>query len=333
LQARRSHERRIAARVRHVSAKPRDFHSHGLRVPPVAVATAERSGSCMHSLWMIGASLAFAGMGVCIKLGADRGIPLGHIIFYRCLISLIVLFVYLRWRGWQIATPNWKAHLSRSASGLAATISLFGAISLLPLATAITLQYTSPLFVTLALILVHRERPRAVNVLALASGFFGVALLLRPTIDASQWLGAALALASAVAMAVSVLNMRILGGLREPSWRTVFYFSLFATLAVTPWYLATDPFATIDAFGISLLLGVGVLGTAGQLMVTLAFQRGQTLVSANLGYTQVVFASLLGILIWNEVLSLTSWVAILVIIASGAVATTLMRANSARPPT
>lgn len=281
---------------------------------------------------MIGASLAFAGMGVCIKLAADRELPLGQIIFYRCLISLIVVFLYLRWRGWPIKTPNWRVHLSRSTSGLVAMVTLFGAISLLPLATAITLQYTSPLFVTLALILIHRERPGALNIAALAVGFFGVALLLRPTIHTSQWLGATLALGSAVATAVSVLNMRILGGLHEPSWRTVFYFSLFATVALLPWYFATNPFAMIDAAGVALLLGVGVLGTAGQLMVTLAYQQGQTLVSANLGYTQVVFASLLGILIWQDVLSPASWVAIAVIVASGTVATTVMRSADARPP-
>lgn len=279
----------------------------------------------MHSLWMIGASLAFAAMGVCIKLAADHDAPLGQIVFYRCFVSLVLIYTFLRVRGLPIRTRNWKAHLSRSASGAVAMVTFFGAISLLPLATAITLQYTSPLFVAAALLITGRERPQPANVVTLLAGFAGVALLLRPIITTSLWVGATLGVISAVATAVSVLNMRILGELREPSWRTVFYFSLFATVGLMPWFVATNPFAVATSRDLLLLVGVGTLATVGQLMITFAYQRGQTLVSANLGYTQVVFASLLGILIWHDVLSPLSWVAIAVIVTSGIVATAMMR--------
>ena len=92
-----------------------------------------------------------------------------------------------------------------------------------------------------------------------------------------------------------------------------------------PWFVATNPFAVATSRDLLLLVGVGTLATVGQLMITFAYQRGQTLVSANLGYTQVVFASLLGILIWHDVLSPLSWVAIAVIVTSGIVATAMMR--------
>lgn len=278
----------------------------------------------MYSLWMIGAGLAFAAMGVCIKLSADHQIPLGHIVFYRCLISLALIYVYLRWRGLRLKTPHWKAHLSRSASGLASMITYFGAISLLPLAAAVTLHYTTPLFLGLVLILAGREPPRATIMVALVAGFLGVALLLRPSFTGEQWLGGFLAVASAAFAATSALNMRLLGQLKEPFWRTVFYFTLFSALASSPWFLATHPGAT-DAKGIWLLLGVGLFATAGQLMITSAYQRGQTLVSASLGYTQVVFASLLGLWIWGDVLSPLSWSAIAIIIVSGILATSVTR--------
>lgn len=281
----------------------------------------------MYSLWMIGASLAFAAMGVCVKLAAERHIPLGQIVFYRCFISLVLIYAYLRFRGLSLTTPNWKAHVFRSASGVVAMATLFAAISLLPLATAITLQYTYPLLVAAALIATRREQPRLSGILTLVAGFSGVALLLRPILTVSLWLGATLALVSSLATAVSILNMRRLGELREPSWRTVFYFSMFATVGVLPWFAASDPFAHADARGVLLLAGVGTLATVGQLMITFAYQRGRTLVSANLGYTQVVFASLLGILIWNDVLSPLSWLAIAVIVASGIGATALVRGS------
>ncbi|OGI66033.1 MAG: hypothetical protein A2W18_10490 [Candidatus Muproteobacteria bacterium RBG_16_60_9] len=281
----------------------------------------------MHSLWIIGAGLAFAAMGVCIKLAAEQEIPLGQVVFYRCFVSLVLIYVYLRVRGVALRTSNWKAHVSRSSSGVISMVTLFAAIGLLPLATAITLQYTSPLFIALVLILTRREQPRAANIVTLIVGFAGVALLLRPNITGSLWFGAALALVSAMSAAVSVLNMRILGELREPSGRTVFYFSLFSTVVLAPWFFATDPFSTSAVADLSLLIGVGTFATAGQLMITLAYQRGQTLLSANLGYTQVVFASVFGIFIWHDVLSLTSWLAIAIIVASGIGATLSMRAR------
>lgn len=279
----------------------------------------------MPSFWMIGAGLAFATMGACIKLAAEHHAALGQIVFYRCFVSLVLIYAYLRIRGMSLRTRNWKAHLSRAASGVVAMVTMFAAITLLPLATAITLQYTSPLFVALALLLTGRERPQLMNVVTLAVGFAGVALLLRPIITVSLFSGAALAIASAVATAVSVLNMRLLGELREPSGRTVFYFSLFATVALLPWFVATNPFTHTGVEDELLLLGVGAFATAGQLMITFSYQRGKTLLSANLGYAQVVFASALGIVIWHDVLSPASWIAIAIIIASGIGATALLR--------
>ena len=276
---------------------------------------------------MIGAGLAFAAMGVCIKLAAERHVPLGQIVFYRCFVSLVLIFLYLRVRGLPIRTKNWKAHLSRGTSGVIAMVTMFAAITLLPLATAITLQYASPLFVALALLLTGRERPHWTNTVTLILGFAGVALLLRPIITTSLIWGATLALTSAVATAVSVMNMRILGELREPSGRTVFYFSLFATVALLPWFIATNPFTNTDLVDVLQLLGVGTFATIGQLMITFSYQRGKTLLSANLGYAQVVFASLFGIFIWHDVLSPTSWIAIAIIVASGIGATALFRAR------
>jgi drug/metabolite transporter (DMT)-like permease len=276
---------------------------------------------------MIGAGLAFAAMGVCIKLAAERHVPLGQIVFYRCFVSLVLIFLYLRVRGLPIRTKNWKAHLSRSTSGAIAMVTMFAAITLLPLATAITLQYTSPLFVALALLLSGRERPQWSSAATLIFGFAGVALLLRPVITVSLFWGAALAVASALATAVSVMNMRILGELREPSGRTVFYFSLFATVALLPWFIATNPFSNTDVVDVLQLLGVGTFATVGQLMITFSYQRGKTLLSANLGYAQVVFASIFGIFIWHDMLSLASWIAIAIIVASGVGATALVRAR------
>ena len=88
-------------------------------------------------------------------------------------------------------------------------------------------------------------------------------------------------------------------------------------------------FHPIDLRGGLLLLGVGISATVAQLAMTRAYQRGKTLVSASLAYTTVIFASLFGMLLWNESLSLSAWLAIALIVASGLIATRFSRANPA----
>ena len=78
-----------------------------------------------------------------------------------------------------------------------------------------------------------------------------------------------------------------------------------------------------------LMLGVGGFATAAQLAMTRAYTRGNTLVSASLAYSTVIFASLFGMLFWQETLSPGAWVAVALIIASGLVSTWFSRANPA----
>jgi S-adenosylmethionine uptake transporter len=78
-----------------------------------------------------------------------------------------------------------------------------------------------------------------------------------------------------------------------------------------------------------LLLGMGSLATLAQLAMTRAYKRGKTFLSASLAYTTVVFASLFGMLIWQETLSVDAWLAIALIVASGIVSAHYSRANPA----
>ena len=88
-------------------------------------------------------------------------------------------------------------------------------------------------------------------------------------------------------------------------------------------------FHRVDLEGGLLLLGVGGFGTIAQLAMTRAYKRGKTLMSASLAYSTVIFASLFGMLIWHETLSVGAWSAIALIVASGIVATWFSRANPA----
>ena len=279
----------------------------------------------MSSLWMIAASLLFACMGVCVKLGAAK-FSAAELVFYRGFVACLLLFAYVRMVGLPLGTPHWRTHLTRGAAGFISLVSYFYAISLIPLATAVTLNYTSPLFMALLLAFWLREPVRPMMFLTIATGLAGVALLLQPSLNSEQLLGGLLGLGSGIIASVAYLNVRRLGELGEPEWRTVFYFSLMATLGGLPWALANATFHHIDAEGAGLLLGVGSFGAAAQLCMTRAYKQGRTVVTATLAYSTVIFSSVFGIWIWGEQLPLISWLGIGVIIASGALTSALARA-------
>lgn len=273
---------------------------------------------------MLVASLLFASMGVCVKLAAGMFSP-AELVFYRGFVALLLMGGYVYGRKLRLGTPHWRAHLQRGLAGFISLVLYFYAISVLPLATAVTLNYTSPLFLAVILVMWAGERVRWSLFVALALGLAGVVLLLRPSFVAAQWLGGSVGLASGVAASLAYYNVRQLGRLGEPEWRTVFYFSLICAVGGLPWAMAT-PSHAIDGYGGLLLLGVGVFGALAQLAMTRAYNRGKTLVSATLAYSTPIFASFFGALIWNEIPLWTSGLAILLIIASGVLASRQSRA-------
>jgi len=281
---------------------------------------------------MLGASVAFTGMVASIKLASGHGVPLAHIIFYRGVFSVLVMSAYLKYRNLPLGTPHWRMHLRRGAAGYGGLVSYVAAVSLLPVATAVSLNYTSPLILATMLAFVHRERPAGAQVIALLGGLCGVILLLRPTFDESQWFAGLVALCSAVLAAWTALNIRALGRLKEYPVRTVLYFSLFITVATLPWFLASSPGA-MTLPGSMAVLAAAVFAAVGQIMLTLAYQRGHTLLVSLLGYSQVVFTSILGIVIWNDRLTAMSWMGMALVIASGGIATMFIRPADPSPST
>jgi len=281
----------------------------------------------MQSSWMLVASFCFACMGVCVKLAAES-FSAAELVFYRSAISLVLMVGLLRLRGIRFATPHWRFQLLRAGSGFLSLLLYFYAIAMLPLATAVTLSYTSPLFLAIYLAWFGKLRLRGAMLGALALGFVGVALLLRPTLHADQLLGGLIGLGSGIVAGLAYYNVRELGALGETEERTVFYFSLLSTVASALW-MALFEFHPVDLRSALLLLGIGSFATLAQLAMTRAYKRGKTFVSASLAYSTVVFASLFGMILWRETLSAGAWLAIALIVASGIFAARFSRANPA----
>ncbi|HEY9103377.1 DMT family transporter [Chitinimonas sp.] len=269
--------------------------------------------------WMVVASILFACMGVFVKLGAHY-FSTAELVFYRCLVGFLVVGAVVLLRGGSLRTPVLGKQITRAVAGTASLMMYFYGIAHLPLATAVTLNYTSPLFLALFTTLWLHERPSRRLLGGVLLGFVGVVLLLQPTLDRDQWLAGVVGLASGFGAGIAYLNVRMLGEAGEPDWRTVFYFSLFATLASACW-MAFDRFNPVTLENVWIIVGMGGCATAAQLAMTRAYRTGRTLVVASLAYTTVLCSSVFGMLLWGDVPPAGAWLAMILIVLSGVIST------------
>lgn len=134
----------------------------------------------MGSLWMLVAGFLFACMGVFVKLGTA---DFSHfeLVFYRSFIGLLLVYAISVQQNISLKTRHWRPHLWRGLSGTLALMLFFYCISVLPLATAVTLNYTAPLFLSLLTMLVFKDKFNLPVTASIGLGFCGVVLLLHPT--------------------------------------------------------------------------------------------------------------------------------------------------------
>jgi S-adenosylmethionine uptake transporter len=272
----------------------------------------------MGSAWMGVAAILFALMGVFVKRGAQDFSPL-ELVFWRTLLGVVLLGVPARVHGQRFATIHLRRHMMRGLVGYSALLLSFYVVAHLPLGTAVTLNYTSPMFLALLSVLWLKERFSTRMACGLALGFVGVLLLQRPTIAGDAWLYGLVGLVSGAMSGLAYLHVRELGQLGEPEWRVVFYFALVSTLigAVLVTFSGWHP---LTWGNVGPLLGLGLTATFGQLAMTRAYKVGRKLLAASLSYLTVVFSTLLGAVIWGDKLPFDSYAAMLVIVISGILA-------------
>jgi S-adenosylmethionine uptake transporter len=284
----------------------------------------------MSAPWlMVGATLLFATMGVCVKL-ASASYPAGEIAFYRGLVGMAIASGWVGLRGGTLRTALPAMHFWRSAVGVSSLILWFHAFAGLPLATAMTLNYMSSVWMALFMIggavLLGSARVDGRLVAAVLVGFAGVALVLRPTIgDEQLWYGLA-GLVSGMLAALAYLQVTALSRAGEPEARIVFYFSV-GTVAVGAATMAWSGASAHTASGLALLLAIGVLATAAQMLMTRAYAIGRTLSNASLQYLGIIFATGYGVLLFGDALTWSALAGMLLIVIAG-LGATLLRARS-----
>lgn len=275
------------------------------------------------ALYVLGAAAIFAVMGALVKAVGGE-LPNVVVVFFRNFLALVLLVPYLM-RGRGVAalrTDHFARHLVRGLAGLGAIYLFFYTLGRLPLAEAVVLYYTAPLFIPIvAHVWIGEPVPSAVR-WAVGVGFAGVVLILRPGAGLLQPVSLA-GLGGGVMMAVAMVSIRRMAD-TEPPGRIVFYFSFLATVfSALPlvWNWQTP---SPRAWG--LLWAIALTAVFGQILLT----RGYSLAPAGrvgpFSYANVVFSALLGWLFWSEGFDTWSGFGALLVCGAG------MMAAAARRP-
>ena len=287
------------------------FHYHRRRVtrsPDDDLPRAART--------MLGASLLFAAMGLTVKIASGE-LPNTAVVFFRNAFGLLALLPWLRGLGVRgLGTRRPGQHLLRGLAGLGSMYCFFFAIARLPLAEAVLLNYTLPLYMPL-IERVWLQEPMPARVWPpLLIGFLGIALVLRPGVGVFRPAALA-ALASALLASLAQVGVRRLTA-TEPVERIVFYFAALST-AISAVPVAAD-WHTPSASLWPVLIAMGVVATTGQLLLTRAYSQAPASRVGPFIYSSVVFAGALDWAFRGVVPDAMSWAGALLVMAAGILA-------------
>ena len=258
----------------------------------------------MQAVWMITASFVFASMGVCVKF-ASAHFNSAELVFYRGLVGVVVMAIYAHACGTSLRTPVLAMHAWRSAIGVMSLSAWFYSIAHLPLATAMTLNYMSSIWIAVFLVggsmmtagavkwagrsagptqasqspLAGNELPALASVgvtsqgplvLAILASFAGVVMLLRPAMDQNQTFAGLIGLMSGIGAAFAYMQVMAISRLGEPETRTVFYFAVGTAIAGGLGMIVTGV-STWNWMHALWLPPLGILASLGQLCLTKAY--------------------------------------------------------------
>ena len=267
--------------------------------------------------WALLAALCFAVMGIVIK-DAHRlfAFSASEMVFWRTFFAVLVLGAAALVQRKRFASPYWRRHLGRSVAGTVSLLLYFQAMTLLPLATAVTLGNTASIFLALLSFLILRERVAPLTWFALFLGLGGVAILLQPAFASGQAAGMMCALGSASLAGLAYLQVREMTKLGEPPWRIVFYFALLC-MATSGAISVMQGWQWPALRSLPWLLGIGATALVAQVALTRAYALGPKFAVSAMSYVSVAFSFLLAWQLLGETLRWYEVLGMVVIVAAG----------------
>ena len=258
----------------------------------------------------------FALMNVAIKLGERAGASLGELLFFRqfgavLLVGAIVAFG----PGFgSLRTQRPGAHVLRTAIGLGAMGLTFTTLMTLPLAEATTIGFSMPIFATILGALVLGEATGWRRWAAVVAGFIGVVIVVQPGSGHFPLWGALTGMGAALLTASVSILLRTIGR-TEPMLTIVFWFSCLSLLPLGIVYAFAAQ--AHPAWVWALLMAVGLLGGAGQLAMTTSLKLGAVSLVVPMDYTALIWATLLGWLVFDRLPTPMTWIGAPIIVVSG----------------
>jgi drug/metabolite transporter (DMT)-like permease len=276
---------------------------------------------------MTGATLGFSIMAGLIRFASHELDP-PQIVFFRNLFALAFMVPWLMQAGFGgLRTERLGLHLGRAALGLGAMSCWFAAVALLPLAQAVALNFTVPLFGTILAVLILGEVVRLRRWSATLIGFLGVLVIVRPGFE-SVSPATALPILAAMFMASAAICVKSLSRTENPS-AMVFYMNLFLTpMSLLPalWVWRWPGWETLLA-----LIAIGLLAAGAHQLMTRAFAKADASAVMPLQYLRLPFTALIGFVVFSEVPDVWTFIGA-AIIAASAIYIAQREARAARAP-
>ena len=288
-----------------------------------------------QSLWSLAASALFSLMAAFVKLCAGH-FGTFELVFYRSLFGVLSIGFFVFSHHYTLRTQYFWGHVKRSGLGTLSILVWFFTLGLMPLSTNVTLTYTTPLFMAANFILLALLRHRAIPwtlCLAIVGGFAGVVITLQPSFASDALMPSLLCLSIGFIDLVIYWQIKELGDLKEPSWRIVFYFTLFGTVTGLGGTFLTGGLHSISWESGAYLLGIAVTATLAQLCTTRAYASGNMLLSSCLGFSAIPFSALFSWLFFGDDITWVMTLGMALIIAAGCVATVNVKRQETRQTT
>jgi drug/metabolite transporter (DMT)-like permease len=250
------------------------------------------------------AIMLFVGMSAIIKATAEE-VPPGQAVFFRSFFAIPVILIWLVQRGQLsigLKAKNPMGHVWRGLFGTMAMGLTFAGLGLLPLPEVTAIGFATPIFTVLLAAVMLGERIRLFRISAVGLGLAGVIIILWPRFGGAQMdnaatFGAMLILGATMLRALVQVHLRQLVQ-NEHTAAIVFYFSVTASCLA----LLTAPFGWVVPTGstIALLVTAGLIGGVAQILVTSAYRFGSVSMLAPYDYTSMLFAIVLGYVLFDE---------------------------------
>ncbi|WP_429621425.1 DMT family transporter [Stenotrophomonas sp. AN71] len=248
------------------------------------------------ALLMLGSTMAFGLMAVAIRY-ATRYVPTQEVAFFRNAFGLLALLpILLRPGRAPLKTQQLPRYFVRSAIGLGSMLCAFWALGHLPLAQAVSLSYSTPLFVTIAAVLWLSETVRVRRWAAVVVGFIGVLVIVRPG-TAGFTVGSLVAVSAAVLSSLVAIQIKQLTRVDSADTVVLYTYVFWVPLSLVP-ALFVWVWPTGQAW--LWLLATGVLGTIGQLLWTRALRLGEVSALTPISFLQLPLVTVCGWLLFNE---------------------------------